>query len=268
MHQVFVDDLLDVLQFHKAVPDCLWIDDHHRAMLALIQAAGLVRPDRVLQAGGLYSILQGIFQLATAAGAAARPSSALQALIAANKNMTFKLCHALSVFQCVQSCFFETIPFVAMQTDNLISLKDDMIAFIAGHGMHRMNAYVHEDIPTVVFEEENADSWKDFVEHAKAAGVSFLTMSEVTLEKRDIEILIEQLRAREFPDSDDTPDIDDAQYLVNYVGKTGYLQLGFAYNGIMFIYETSTEWYDRFQQLMESVSDFDSIIVDDPDADE
>ncbi len=57
-----------------------------------------------------------------------------------------------------------------MQPDNLISLKDDMVAFIAGHGMRRMNGYVTEEVPTVIFEDENADGWKDFVEHAKAAG--------------------------------------------------------------------------------------------------
>ena len=30
-----------------------------------------------------------------------------------------------------------------MQPDNLISLKDDMVAFIAGHGMRRMNWLRH-----------------------------------------------------------------------------------------------------------------------------
>ena len=44
-----------------------------------------------------------------------------------------------------------------------------MVAFIAGHGMRRFNAYVTEEVPTVIFEEDNPDGWKDFVEHAKAA---------------------------------------------------------------------------------------------------
>ena len=46
-----------------------------------------------------------------------------------------------------------------MQPDNLISLKDDMVAFIAGHGMRRLNAYVTEDVPTVIFEV--ATDWYD-----------------------------------------------------------------------------------------------------------
>ena len=142
-----------------------------------------------------------------------------------------------------------------MQTDNLISLKDDMVAFIAGHGMRRFTAYVGEDVPSVMFDEDNADGWKDFVEHAKAAGAAFITMSEIVLEKADIEVLIAQLREDHFP-NDEATELDEAQYLVNYVGKTGYLQLGFAHQGVMFLYETSTPWYERFQQLMESLDDF------------
>ena len=154
-----------------------------------------------------------------------------------------------------------------MQPDNLISLKDDMVAFIAGHGLRRFNGYVTEEVPTVLFEEDDADGWKDFVEHAKAASAPFVTMSEVILEKADIALLLEQLREQNFPD-DEAPDLDDAEYLVNHVGKTGYLQLGFANQGVMFLFEVSTDWYERFQQLMEAVTDLSSVIVDDSDSDE
>jgi hypothetical protein len=154
-----------------------------------------------------------------------------------------------------------------MQSDNLISLKDDMVAFIAGHGMRRLNGYVTEDVPTVIFEEENPDGWKDFVEHAKAAGAPFVTMSEVILEKSDIAILLDQIREQAFP-NDASEDIDDAEYLVNHVGKVGYLQLGFAHQGVMFIFEIATDWYDSFQNLMDTVSDLGGIVVDDHDSDE
>jgi hypothetical protein len=33
----------------------------------------------------------------------------------------------------------------------------------------------------------------------------------------------------------------------------------------MFIFETATDWYDRFQTLIETVSDLGGIIVDDRD---
>jgi hypothetical protein len=154
-----------------------------------------------------------------------------------------------------------------MQSDNLISLKDDMVAFIAGHGMRRLTGYITEEVPTVIFEDDSPDAWKDFVEHAKAAGAPFVTMSEVVLEKSDIAILLEQLRDQTFPD-EDAQELDDAEYLVNHVGKVGYLQLGFAHQGVMFIFEIATDWYDSFQSLMETVTDLGGIVVDDRDRDE
>ena len=154
-----------------------------------------------------------------------------------------------------------------MQPDNLISLKDDMVAFIAGHGMRRLNAFVSEDVPTVIFENEHLDSWKDFVEHAKAAGAPFVTMSEVVLEKSDVAILLDQIRDQTFPD-DASEEIEDAEYLVRHVGKVGYLQLGFAHQGVMFIFEIATDWYDSFQDLLETVSELGGIVVDDRESDE
>jgi hypothetical protein len=153
-----------------------------------------------------------------------------------------------------------------MQPDNLHSLKDDMIAFIEGHGMKRLPGFVMEDVASVLWEDEqNPDSWKDFVEMAKAAQAPFITMSDITLEKEDLQALLEDLRDFNFPD--DVPDSEEAEYLVNYVGKTGFVQLGFAHQGIMFLHESSTEWYDRYQQLLESLESVGDIVIDE-DADD
>jgi hypothetical protein len=154
-----------------------------------------------------------------------------------------------------------------MSPENLITLKDDMVAFIAGHGLRRVPAYVSDEIPTVLFEEENPDGWKDFVELAKASGTPFITMSEAILEKSDLATLIEQIRDQVYPD-DEAPEIDDAERLLRHVGKIGYLQLGFAHQGVMFLFETATDWYDTFQELMETVSGLGGIVVDDRDNDE
>ena len=153
-----------------------------------------------------------------------------------------------------------------MPLDDLATVKDDMVAFIAGHGMRRMNAFISEEVPTVIFEEDDAEAWKDFVEHAKSAGAAFITMSEVVLEPEDVATLIGQVRDENFPDHDAVA-LDEAQDLLQHTGKTGYLQLGFAHQGIMFLYETATDWYDQFQELMENVSDLGGIVVDDGDGD-
>jgi len=91
-------------------------------------------------------------------------------------------------------------------------------------------------------------------------------MSEVVLEKADVAILLDQLRDETFPDASE--ELDDAEYLVNHVGKVGYLQLGFAHQGVMFIFEVATDWYDSFQNLMETVTDLGGIVVDNRENDE
>src|SRR5438552_3552711 len=79
--------------------------------------------------------------------------------------------------------------------DNLAGLKDDMTAFIEGHGMKRFAGYVSDEVQSVTWEAgDNPDAWKDYVELAKAAGATFLTMNEMVLEKEELDFLIERLR--------------------------------------------------------------------------
>ncbi len=156
-----------------------------------------------------------------------------------------------------------------MHLDNLASTKDDMVAFIEGHGIRRVPAHAGDDIPTIDWEDPtNPDGWKDFVETAKAAGATFITMSDAVLEKEDLELLIEELQEQDYNADGSSSELDEAQSLVSHIGKVGHVQLGFPHQGIMFLYETSTEWYDRYQQLLDSVGDLSDIVFEDEDEDE
>src|SRR4051812_2080800 len=150
--------------------------------------------------------------------------------------------------------------------DDLHALKDDMTAFILGNGLSRFSAYVSEEMESVLWETgANADSWKDFVELAKTCGVKFLTFSDDILEKEDIEFLLERMQNAEITLDDE---LEDARMLRTHSGKLGFIQLGFPYQGMMFLYEVSTPWYDRYQQLLETSGDFGSIMFDERDKDD
>lgn len=158
-----------------------------------------------------------------------------------------------------------------MHPDNLASTRDDMIAFIEGHGMRRVPGHAGDDVPSILWDDhENLESWKDFVETAKAAGAPFVTMSEAVLEKEDVEILIEEVQDQSYNLDMDTgaSELDEAQLLVNHVGKIGHIQLGFAHQGIMFLHEISTEWHERYEQLLDSVDDLSGVVFEDEDEDE
>jgi len=51
---MLADNLLDILWLHASIPDCLWIDNHHWTMTALIQTAALIDAYTVLYSGGGY----------------------------------------------------------------------------------------------------------------------------------------------------------------------------------------------------------------------
>jgi hypothetical protein len=151
--------------------------------------------------------------------------------------------------------------------DDLSSLKDDMTAFIEGHGMRRFPGYIdYEEVQSVMFKaEDNPDGWKDFVELAKAANAPFLTMDSWQLRREDLDELLQRLATTEFTSDEE---LEDARWLRTYSGKTGFVQLGFANQGIMMVYEVSTEWYDRYQRILELAEDFGGIPIDEPGPDD
>jgi hypothetical protein len=157
-----------------------------------------------------------------------------------------------------------------MHSDNLASVKDDMVAFIEGHGIRRVPGHAGDDVPSIMWDDDsNTDRWKDFVETAKAAGATFITMSEAVLEKEDVEMLIEEVQDQEYNlEMGGSTELEEAQALVKHIGKIGHLQLGFPHQGIMFLCETSTEWYERYQQLLDSIDDLGDIVFEDEDDDE
>lgn len=156
---------------------------------------------------------------------------------------------------------------MASQPDDLTTLKDDMIAFIEGHGMRRFPGLVdYEEVQCVTWKaQENPESWKDFVELAKASAAPFLTMDSWRLERTELDELLQHLSSAEFTSDED---LEDARWLRTYVGKTGFVQLGFAHQGVMMIYEASTTWYDRYQTILEMAEDFAGLPIDEPEQDD
>lgn len=151
--------------------------------------------------------------------------------------------------------------------ENLAVLKDDMVAFIEGHGIRRFPGFVdREEVQTVVWKpDDDTEGWKDFVELAKAAGTPFITMDSWQLEKEELDGMIQRLSSAEFSSDED---LEDARWLRTYLGKTGFVQLGFAFQGVMMLYEVATEWYEHYQRLVEVSEDFGGLAIDDSGADD
>ncbi len=146
-----------------------------------------------------------------------------------------------------------------LMVDDLKSLRDDMTAFIEGHGMKRFFGYVDPmEVQCVKWGDEQPDSWKDFVELAKAAECSFITMHAWAMQRVELDELVEQLRDSRYASEEDR---EEARWLKAHLGQTGFIQLGFAYQGTMFVHETACEWYEHYERLAEMADEM-AIMLD------
>jgi len=152
-------------------------------------------------------------------------------------------------------------PDMSPSPEDLSGMKEDMTAFIEGLGMRRFFGYVEcEEVPSVLWDSgQNPDGWKDFVELAKASGVLFLTMHSWTLDREEHDRLTERLAEGDYTSDDD---LEEGRWLKNHIGKTGFVQLGWAHQGCMFVYEAGTEWYEHYQHLRELADDAGGFLID------
>lgn len=153
-----------------------------------------------------------------------------------------------------------------MNLDNLIPLKDDMVAFIEGHGMRHFPALIPEDTPRIWWTDatdpspENTakESWKDFVEMAKTAGAPMVCIGEDVLDKTTLELLVNELQAISGADAFG-PEMEKANGLFLQVGKVGHIELAFAHQGVLFVHESVTDWYKRYRELVETIDHLQEI---------
>jgi hypothetical protein len=146
--------------------------------------------------------------------------------------------------------------------DDLTSLQDDVNAFTQGLGLRRFAGYIPDEMPSVLWDgdgEDASESWKDFLELARASGAPFITMNSVQLEADDVDFLMSELRRSSYSRDED---LETARQLRSYYGRVGFIQLGFAYQGVMFLCELSTDWYEGYKALQEMADDLGGIMID------
>jgi hypothetical protein len=144
--------------------------------------------------------------------------------------------------------------------EDLTAIHDDMLAFSQGLGLRHFHGYVPDEMPSVLWDGEDVnESWKDFVELARASGAAFLTMNSVQLESDDVELLMSELRRSNFSREED---LETARQLRKHYGQLGFIQLGFPHQGVMFLCELLTAWYEGYKALQEMADDLGGIMID------
>lgn len=91
------DNFVDIGLSDVSVPDCFRIDDQIRAVLALIEASGLVGADASLETAGGEFLLKQFLQARFCFRIAASARMARRALVAANEYVVLELGHQATV---------------------------------------------------------------------------------------------------------------------------------------------------------------------------
>ena len=161
-----------------------------------------------------------------------------------------------------------------MKTDDLTTLKDDMIAFIEGHGMRHFPALIPEDTPRVWWSDpEHAadgdipESWKDFVEMAKSVAAPMVLIGEDSLDSETLALLateLEEVSSAEMFSAQ----MEKLDRVSRQSGKLGHIELGFAHQGILFVHESATSWYREYREMVDMIDDLQDLIGSRLDDDE
>jgi hypothetical protein len=95
--EVFGDDLIGVFRFDAAVPDGIGVDDDGGAVLALVEAAGLVDADAAGEAGFADELRKAGVERALAVGGAGGTGRIGGADVVADEDVAFEKGHELRI---------------------------------------------------------------------------------------------------------------------------------------------------------------------------
>ncbi len=92
---VRIDDFVHVVFGHMSIPDGVRVDDNIRAVLALVEAAGLVGADFAFQAAFSQLLFEELLQAGLGGGIAAPAWVPRRALITTDKDVLIELWHGV-----------------------------------------------------------------------------------------------------------------------------------------------------------------------------
>jgi hypothetical protein len=140
---------------------------------------------------------------------------------------------------------------------DLSSRFDEMVAAAERQGLLVFPGYVAEDLPAVWWQGD-PDAWPDFLGIAKAEGVRTLFVGRAVLEAEDLQDLAEWVEEKEGP-GHSNGDRARLKTLERYIGLTGEIRLGWIKDGVAFLLQQQTEWYEEFLDLMQEVQDEEEV---------
>jgi|GEM_PF-973754 len=131
---------------------------------------------------------------------------------------------------------------------DLSRLFEEINTAAGQQGLLVFPGYIGEELPTVWWQGDR-DDWLGFLMIAKAEGARTIFLGRAVLEAEDLQDLAEWLEETAGPGSTNG-DRARIKELERYIGATGEVRLGYIKDGVAFLLQHRTEWYDEFLEIM------------------
>lgn len=131
---------------------------------------------------------------------------------------------------------------------DLTRLYEEITEAAVQQGLLTFPGYVGEDLPSVWWQGDPGD-WYGFLMIAKAEGARTIFLGRGVLEAEDLQGLAEWVEEKAGPGSTNG-DRARLKEFERYIGCTGEIRLGWIKEGVAFVLQQRTEWYEEFLELM------------------
>jgi hypothetical protein len=151
-----------------------------------------------------------------------------------------------------------------MSTDNLLALKDDMVAFIEGHGLQTPPRLRHRGHPLHRMGGPGQPRRMErLCGDGQARRRSLRHLQRNDAGARGARRADRGSRRDELPRRRGHRTGRGASGCASTPAIWATSSSAFVYQGVAFLHETTTEWYERFQALLEDIETFQDIVIDD-----
>jgi len=139
------------------------------------------------------------------------------------------------------------------QITDLFRLYDDIVAAATRQGLLTFPGYVGEELPAIWWQGDPND-WLEFLRIAKAEGVRTVFVGRAILEQEDLQDLAEWVDEKTGP-GPSNGDRARLKEFERYIGATGEVRLGWVKDGVAFLLQQRTEWYEAFLELADEIEE-------------
>jgi hypothetical protein len=113
-------------------------------------------------------------------------------------------------------------------------------------GYHRML----DSLIQVSWDTERHPDFREFLETAKKSGAKLIVFNQEAFQLDQIDEALEELETADFTREEKRSFETRLKQLQAYEGFTSLLQLSFALEGRLYIFEVRTDWYDSLRDIL------------------